>query len=366
MKKKKSLILPSIMLPLLMATSCGSDTNVPNEPSSEGMAVSFTLSMPVNEKINYTRAEVHDASEYAINSLSLYEYEVGDDNSEKLVRVLKTNGMGKNSLDLGAKEASNGYTFSIIVPNKNVGKSYTYRFVANDLVDDPEIESAFSEFQGTNASLVLSEEASADALSENGIAMTGVATVGGSEVIEMTEGLECEVKMTRIVSRIDLKYQTPNLKVTSVELRNAPVGGKLFPQTSIPVVELADCLILGRNINSPLPSDFLNKKGKEIEELKKLFYLDERENTSANSAVVHIEYEVDANDKEDYYHGSIDVDFSKADGTYINSERNHLYTIVLGNGKDPVSGQLKATVVVEDWVSVEIEEALTTNDKLIE
>ena len=103
-------------------------------------------------------------------------------------------------------------------------------------------------------------------------------------------------------------------------------------------------------------------------ELEKVFYLYERANSETASAMVHIEYEVDYNNKVDdegnrvYYHGSIDVPFAKADGSFVDAIRNHRYTIVLGNGKEPVAGEIKFNIIVNDWIDVAIDDEFTSDD----
>ena len=47
---------------------------------------------------------------------------------------------------------------------------------------------------------------------------------------------------------------------------------------------------------------------------------------------------------------------------YIDTERNHLYTIVLGHDDDPVSGKVSASLIVDEWNLVEIDEPLTDAD----
>ena len=77
--------------------------------------------------------------------------------------------------------------------------------------------------------------------------------------------------MTRIVSRVDIKYETPNLKVTKVELQNAPKKGYLFPQDALtaPATE-DDKLTLGLNANVTLPTGYLkDDPDQTVVEMKK-------------------------------------------------------------------------------------------------
>ena len=101
--------------------------------------------------------------------------------------------------------------------------------------------------------------------------------------------------------------------------------------------------------------------------MKKAFYVYERQNTADNHLTVHIDYVVSANGRKDYK-GSVDVPFCKTDGSgeYVDNLRNHLYTIVLGNGTDPVSGKVKASLTVNEWTGSDIDEPLTDDDTVIE
>ena len=364
--KMKQLFLPATVLATALSVcSCSSDGTMPDiTPGAENL-LTFKISMPSGSKVTYTRdGEIHDASEYTINTLALYEYEVAGDNSEKLVRVIKSDGLGKNVLDLSNVNPDKSYTISITVPSENIGKDYVYRFVANDRTTDPAVGTLFNDgedgFYSTKAARLIGEGATADLLASGGIAMTGVASDGTDNIITIGEEESYSVRMERIVSRIDISYQTPNLKVTSVELRNAPVFGYLFAQDQIPAHASADCLTLGMNTSTLLPDEYLKNMEETEVSLEKAFYLYERRNSAdEGSATVHIEYEVEANDKT--YHGAVDVDFSTAKG-YIDTRRNHLYRIILGNGTEPVSGELKATLVVADWADVAIDDVLTSDD----
>lgn len=410
---KKSLLLTSMFALGLGLVSCSSEE--PYVPQTDdmdgaGQTLSFSLRMPSGEKVSYTRADgdpIHDESEWTINRLALYEYEVDADGNEKLIRIIKSDGLGNNVLDMGSSENSDGtYTVSITVPDDYMGKDYIYRFIANDETTIPTIGSAFqtlADEEGNDitglkslpAAVRLLPGNTANALCNNGITMSGTATYNDMEKITMAENMTCQVKMERIISRVDLLYETPNLKVTAIELRNVPTFGYLFAQNAdgvAPTHELSACQTLSRNINVALPTDFLkNLKEENGEALKqfamnKVFYLYERHNEEGNSAIVHIDYEVDYNNKTEivideegnplkdddgnvmtrpiYYHGTIDIPFAGKSG-YIDALRNHRYTVILGDGNKPVAGSIKATITVNPWEEVELEEYLTSNDKVV-
>lgn len=393
---KGKFLMSTALLTALLSTSCSSDLAVEQDLVETGNVLTFSLRTPAGEKVSYTRA-LHDNAEYAINSLQLYEYEVtegeGGEKSTSLCRVMKyPTGVGRDVIDLH-DNGDGTYNFSIVIPADNMGKTYTYRIVANnatenvkigesadyfrdswysavilkDLVPEP-AEPAEGEQAETDPEEVTPESPKGDALAspEVGIAMTGTATAttSGSEEITIGSTTQCEVKLTRIVSRVDICYETPNLNLTKVELQGAPVKTFLFPRTDsesgLPLYAEVDRLKLDINPAHTLPTGYLkDNDAANRMELKKAFYLYERSNSEEDSAVVHIEYTVAANGTE--YQGSLDIPFRRTSGDmkYIDTERNHLYTIVLGNNDDPVSGKVSAKLIVDDWTLVEIDEPLT-------
>ncbi len=377
---KSSLLYPSALAAALLLASCDQENAILPVAEESDNTVTFTLRTPAADNVIYSRA-LHDEAEFAINSLTLYEYELTDGGSV-LTRIMKKNGTGNNNLDM-VKNADNSYSFSIIVPAENDSKQYSYKFVANDDTDDPELSSSFNDFSATVAKVALSaDNCTADALATcatdeegnttYGIAMSGVAKgPDGSEIITMEPGKTCTVALTRIVSRIDISYQTPNLKVTNVYLTGAPATGTLFPTEELSVPEVA--FNMTRNSNVALPETFLqaaeNYTAGTAFEMKKAFYVYERANNADNCMSVHIDYQVAANGREDY-EGSVDVPFCKTgdngEPEYVNAVRNHLYRIVLGNGTDPVTGKVSVKFIVNDWNAVDIDEPLTEDDPVKE
>ena len=363
---KSRYLLTAAFMAAMLGSSCRSVDETPQNLTEEsGHSVTFTLRTPGSEKVIYASRALHDEEEYAIRSLTMYEYEVADDGTTTLARIMKKDGNGSNAISM-VPNADKSYTFSIIVPMDNDGKKYTYKFVANDAVTDPIAGSSFSTFEPVSATLTLGDGQTADIFAQDGIAMSGTAKCDGSDIITMKKGLQCEVNLQRIVSRIDISYETPNLRVTSATLSGAPEKGTLFSLPSIPSPETIQTHNLAMNVACPLPEDFLDQLEVEKIEMKKAFYLYERQNLEDSYVSVHIEYVVRANGRDDYM-GSVDVPFrSTTDGTFIHTQRNHLYTIVLGNGKDPVSGKVTATVNVNDWSQKDIDEPLTDDDAVVE
>ena len=56
--------------------------------------------------------------------------------------------------------------------------------------------------------------------------MSGTATADGqNEVITIVPGVKCEVKLTRIVARVDVQNNTPNMTLESAVLVGAATRG---------------------------------------------------------------------------------------------------------------------------------------------
>ena len=389
---KSKLIYTSALALALLATACSSESELVQDIQGGNRTLTFAISTPTGEKVSYSRAPLHDEPEYAIKSLTLYEYEINNGTSS-LSRVMKyPDGKGRDVIN-PESDGKGGYTFSIIVPAANDGKTYSYSFVANDDTTDPTVGSSAESFRDTmKAAIKLSEPQleeseenttlptlTADILADpdKGIAMSGEATYNGSTEITMSEGITCKVNLTRIVARVDIKYSTPNLKLTKVELRGAPKSGYLFAQkgegntTVIPSYEESEYLVMQLNKNVSLPADYLkNTDDITTVELRKAFYLYERTNTISegedatyNGASVYIEYDVNANGET--YKGKLDIPFRSTsnDNKCVDIRRNTLYTILLGNGDDPISGVVSAKLIVDEWNSIDIDEPLTDEDK---
>ena len=385
----KGFLMSASILTMLSLASCSNDVVLDESFAEAENMLTFSMRTPAGEKVSYSRAEgmLHDVSEYKINTLVLYEYEVMDKGEGKqttsLTRELSfPTGTGKNVIDL--KDGGDGsYSFSIVIPADYKNRKFTYRLVANNIPSKRTIgETIGMSFDGRKAVLNLDSiqvpknENSTDSIKvaptgdllanpEIGIAMTGRAKVKetGSETIVIGETTKCEVELTRVVARVDIRYATPNLKLTKAEVWRAASQSNLFyreDQDNNPEYRVCNTVNVTLSSIHTLPEYYLkDNEAENLVEFKKAFYLYERKNTEDDSAIVHFEYTVDANGTE--YNGVLDVPFKRTSGdkAYIDTKRNHLYTIVLGNSDEPVSGKVSATIIVDDWNLVEIDEPIT-------
>ena len=237
-------------------------------------------------------------------------------------------------------------------------------FVVNDDASVAAVETGSTEetlHNSTIASVALNDNDTADKLAseENGIAMSGTATSDGvNEVITVTPGLKCQVKLKRIVARIDIQNDTPNMTLESAVLVKAAKQGYIFPQTAIEA-PTEERLTLGSNAKVDItaqhpvlgPDDVFAPKT-----FNKVFYTYERPNTTEDYAAVRIAYRV--NDSK----GTIEVPFIRTElggqQTPVDITRNNLYTIVLGNGEPVETNPLTFSIKVEEWNVVEMPEEI--------
>lgn len=376
--KAKFLISASALSAVLLAmSSCSSENSMVQEPDVEPGTLTFNLKTPGGDDLLFTRAAIHDEAEWKINTLSIYEYEVsgsGTSATETLTRVLTYPSSSGNAVSL-TSQSNNSYGFTILIPQDYGTRKFTYKFVANTPHTAPAVGSAFSTGLKTlplpeatqSGDGSVTDWYSADRLAQDGvgIAMTGVATQAGSEQITPRNVTSCDVKLTRAVARVDIRFQTPNLKITNVELKKAPKNGSIFLPATLPTPAAADQMTCRLNANVTLPTKYIREMtdGTTTVELKKAFYLYERANTAADYAYVHIDYAVadDTKPTNQIYTGSLDVPFrqTSSGSAWVNTQRNHLYTIVLGNGNKPVAGDLQAKLIVDDWNLIDINQPLT-------
>lgn len=345
----------------LLMGGCTTENNKP--APSDNIPITFTIATPGSEGVIYpnqraTRA-THDQAEWAIKQMSLLVYDATEEATPKFLR--------KHDLatDISLYDNGNGtYTFSIEAPISDLNAKRKFVFVVND--DAAVAETAVGSTEealhtATTATIALNDNDTADKLADtdNGIAMSGTATTDGiNEVITITPGLKCQVKLTRIVARIDIQNNTPNMTLESAVLVKAAKQGYIFKQEAISA-PTEERIILGSNANVDItaqhpvlgPDDTFTPKT-----FNKVFYTYERPNTTEDYAAVRIAYRV--NDSK----GTIEVPFIRTEvggtQTPVDITRNSLYTIVLGNGEPVETNPLTFSIKVEDWNVVEMPEEI--------
>ena len=340
----KTRFITALFAAASLLAGCSKETTGPGDTDDSRIPITFTLATPGSEGVIYPRSATratHDAAEYAVRQLTLLVYDATDTSAPKFLR--------KHDMtsDITLYDNGNGtYTFSLEAPISDMNAKRKFVFVVND-----------------DAAVAATAAGSAEA--DAGIAMSGTATADGqNEVITIVPGVKCEVKLTRIVARVDVQNNTPNMTLESAVLVGAATRGYLFAQAPLSA-PVADRIVLGSNATVDLTEEHPALKPGEVfapKTFRKTFYAYERPNTAGDYAAVRITYRV--NDSK----GTVEVPFIRTEAggaqTPVDIERNHLYTVVLGNGKPVTTNEVQFTFKVEDWNTVEMPEEIGPGDPL--
>ena len=363
----KTRFITALVAAASLLAGCSKETTGPGDTDDSRIPITFTLATPGSEGVIYPRSATratHDAAEYAVRQLTLLVYDATDTSAPKFLR--------KHDMtsDITLYDNGNGtYTFSLEAPISDMNAKRKFVFVVNDdaAVAATAAGSAEADLHETAATVELADGDTADKLAEAdaGIAMSGTATADGqNEVITIVPGVKCEVKLTRIVARVDVQNNTPNMTLESAVLVGAATRGYLFAQAPLSA-PVADRIVLGSNATVDLTEEHPALKPGEVfapKTFRKTFYAYERPNTAGDYAAVRITYRV--NDSK----GTVEVPFIRTEAggaqTPVDIERNHLYTVVLGNGKPVTTNEVQFTFKVEDWNTVEMPEEIGPGDPL--
>ena len=363
----KTRFITALFAAASLLAGCSKETTGPGDTDDSRIPITFTLATPGSEGVIYPRSATratHDAAEYAVRQLTLLVYDATDTSAPKFLR--------KHDMtsDITLYDNGNGtYTFSLEAPISDMNAKRKFVFVVNDdaAVAATAAGSAEADLHETAATVELADGDTADKLAEAdaGIAMSGTATADGqNQVITIVPGVKCEVKLTRIVARVDVQNNTPNMTLESAVLVGAATRAYLFAQAPLSA-PVADRIVLGSNATVDLTEEHPALKPGEVftpKTFRKTFYAYERPNTAGDYAAVRITYRV--NDSK----GTVEVPFIRTEvggaQTPVDIERNHLYTVVLGNGKPVTTNEVQFTFKVEDWNTVEMPEEIGPGDPL--
>ena len=363
----KTRFITALFAAASLLAGCSKETTGPGDTDDSRIPITFTLATPGSEGVIYPRSATratHDAAEYAVRQLTLLVYDATDTSAPKFLR--------KHDMtsDITLYDNGNGtYTFSLEAPISDMNAKRKFVFVVNDdaAVAATAAGSGEGDLHQTAPRVELADGDTADKLAEAdaGIAMSGTATADGqNQVITIVPGVKCEVKLTRIVARVDVQNNTPNMTLESAVLVGAATRGYLFAQAPLSA-PVADRIVLGSNATVDLTEEHPALKPGEVftpKTFRKTFYAYERPNTAGDYAAVRITYRV--NDSK----GTVEVPFIRTEvggaQTPVDIERNHLYTVVLGNGKPVTTNEVQFTFKVEDWNTVEMPEEIGPGDPL--
>ena len=374
MKKNHFVLAFSLLALLLCGTSCssegeplsgGPDTTVPD--GSEGIRI--VVHTPAPDDIVLSRAVADEAEEYAVKKLGVYLFlaeseSAAGDTDYKL--AYQASALEAGGGDGQFTDGGNG-TLSYTLPIQAdwLGKSAKIALVANDEVSGlSENTTTLVDFKQSLSTAKLSgDDSSADVISGNiyatdatttatGLPMSALAQTDGKDAFVITPlGAELSASLQRIMARIDVRNQTPNLTIIGLKMEHAAAQGYLFPQeTTAAPAETGYYTLLPTGLcktdldDGGLPYE---EEGDAPKTHKHVFYLYEQVNALGASAQVVIDYTLKIGEvtKE----GSVSVPLKTDDETYVPTTRNNLYTIVIGSGKPIEDGVAVTKLVVNDW-----------------
>ncbi|WP_304246146.1 hypothetical protein [Phocaeicola plebeius] len=351
---------------------------------------------------------LHEQQEWTVKQLGVYIFMAQNasapDSNYRLVKKTEnitfgvTGISGESGTDLGNGE----YSYTEPLKDYMIGKYLKVLLVANESTkqgtanEDGISGTTLQEFKALTASTVLGDldGQSADQISGGaytdegdltgndykGIVMSGTAQKGTAEEIylQYPSSLELEAWLTRNVARIDICLNKKKLTLKKAVLKTTAKQAYLFPQATtaapgnalltayplLPVSKYADLLgdgqpgIQYQNPASDMESEEVTR---DRNTLKHVFYLYEQVNDDLNCATVEVTYTLpDVKGVEQT--GVMEIPFRKTTvdgkGEYVNTTRNHLYTVELGDGS--LDGKVTARIVVQDWEPNEIHEFFPT------
>lgn len=359
---------------------------------------------------NQPSAVLHEVQEWTVKKLGVYIFMASTanaaDNAYRLVK--KTEGItfgaagvpDQTGTDLGNGE----YTYTESLEDFMIDHRLKVLLVANESTElgtaneDGASGTTLQDFKVLTAGAVLedSEGQSADKISGGaytgegdltggaytGIVMSGTAVKGSSEEINLASpaSLELEATLTRIVARIDICLNKKKLTLKKAVLKTTAKKAYIFPQSTtaapdnalltdyplLPVSKYAELLGDGKPgiaYQNPASDTEAEEVTRDRNTLKHVFYLYEQVNNDLNCATVEVTYTLpDADGVEQT--GVLEIPFRKTTtegkGGYVNTTRNHLYTVELGDGS--LDGKVTARIVVQDWEPNEIHEFLPGDD----
>ena len=359
---------------------------------------------------NQPSAVLHEVQEWTVKKLGVYIFMASTvnaaDNAYRLVKKREGITFGAAGVpDQTGTDLGNGeYTYTESLEDFMIDHRLKVLLVANEGTElgtaneDGTSGTTLETFKALTAGAVLkdSEGQSADKISGGaytgegdltgdtytGIVMSGTAMKGSSEEIHLASpaSLELEATLTRIVARIDICLNKKKLTLKKAVLKTTAKKAYIFPQSTtaapdnalltdyplLPVSKYAELLGDGKPgiaYQNPASDTEAEEVTRDRNTLKHVFYLYEQVNAEGSCATVEVTYTLpDADGVEQT--GVLEIPFRKTTvegkGDYVNTTRNHLYTVELGDGS--LDGKVTARIVVQDWEPNEIHEFLPGDD----
>ena len=341
-----------------------------------------------------TAAALHEVQEWTVKKLGVYIFmastQSAGDADYRLVK--KTEGItfgAAGTPGVSGTAMGNGeYSYTVMLEKYMIGNYLKVLLVANEGTElgtanaDGTSGTTLQDFKALTAAAVLddSEGQSADKISGGaytsetdltggtytGIVMSGTAMKGTAEEIHLASAalLELEAQLTRNVARIDICLNKKGLTLKKAVLKTTAKQAYLFPQettaapddallTAYPLLPVSKYVEL---LGDSKPGIQYQTPASDTE-AEEVTY--EQVNTEGSCATVEVTYTLaDADGVEQT--GVLEIPFRKTTtegkGDYVNTTRNHLYTVELGDGS--LDGKVNARLVVQDWEPNEIYEFL--------
>lgn len=227
---------------LLATASCGKEWAVSEEAGKEHPSgIMLHIGTPWSGEVEYTRA-TQDASEVAINSLTVYDFLLkphsGDVGADTLVEgvqyLVKQTGVTTPEPGCFVSTAT-GAQVNLSLP-ATVGSRHVFVCVANeaektrfDSIMQPGV-TPIDVLRKTSSTRQLKNDESTARLMEQGAVMTGMT---GAVTIE--QNASYNVKLCRIMARVDVEHHLKasyGVKIMSVSAENCAATGFLFGQGS--------------------------------------------------------------------------------------------------------------------------------------
>ena len=355
-----------------------------------------------------TAAALHEVQEWTVKKLGVYIFmastQSAGDANYRLVKKKEgiTFGAAGTPGVSGTAMGNGEYSYTEMLEKYMLGKYLKVLLVANEGTElgtadaDGTSGTTLADFKKLVSGAVLgdSDSQSADKISGGaytgesdltdgaytGLVMSGTAMKGSSEEINLASpaSLELEATLTRIVARIDICLNKKNLTLKKAVLRTTARKAYIFPQTGtdaaeglmlshplLPVSKYTEQLGDGKPgiaYQEPASDTESEEVTRDRNTLKHVFYLYEQVNNISSCATVEVTYTLaDADGVEQT--GVLEIPFRKTTtegGDYVNTTRNRLYTVELGDGS--FDGEVTARIVVQDWEPNEVHEFLPGDD----
>ena len=386
MKKLVSILSVSVLLGIY---AC-SDTLAPSlveEPVQENRDemsnLVFNISIPSGDALTYAPSEHHDSAEWTVASLWMYEFNA--DGTKLLSDPVNI----KDSLH----ETGPGYTYIRPVPTEEKS-ARRFVFVANEApgtgsssptatfnanssnggtVLNIVRNSTLDQLKLVQARKILATGDQCDSLltlipdtvagdTALRIPMTGEAIQGSSPIIAMSGSTApIKVELTRILARIDVTNNTPNLLITGLKLSKTMNRSYLFETRNFydePIWTRPNGFLKPINIQTydtipHLPLDsFKMAKTTTFDGLSdsliarkmtKAFYLYEQTQSTAANDTVYVQVTGKLGNVDVFYN----IPMWNGDQP-VTIKRNHLYNIIIGDGKTTIYPGTMVEFKIED------------------